>query len=68
MIRDLSDPEEYRKLMSYPLTFDVGAITDNYEEYVMQIVAKDDSQAEIVADILCNSLGLKLSFCRLHET
>ena len=66
-MRNLSDNEEYRRVMNFPLTFDVGARTENYEEYEMRIVAKTDEQAEQVAKIICESLGLILMYCTEHD-
>lgn len=54
---------QYKEVMSYPLTFEVHARTDNYEEYVMSIVAKDDEQAAAAARQLCETLGLILMAC-----
>jgi hypothetical protein len=46
--------------MSYPFTFDVHCMTENYEEYQMQIVAKDYEQALKASEVLCKELGLTL--------
>lgn len=56
----LDDPDEYRRVMTYPLTFEIRARTDNYEEYEMTIVAKSDEQAGHAAAVLCETLGLIL--------
>ena len=55
--------DEYKRAMSYPMTFDVYARTQNYEEYSMRIVAKTDEQAQAAAEQLCQSLGLVLMAC-----
>ncbi len=46
----------------------VDARTDNYEEYVMSIVAKNQQHADHVAAILCDELDLILLACTVDET
>lgn len=51
--------------MQYPYRFQIFAMTSNYEEYAMVIVAKTPEQAQEVAKKLCDDLGLILQSC--HE-
>jgi hypothetical protein len=53
--------------MRLPLTFDVYARTDNYEEYEMVIVAASNEQAMVAADALCKKLGLILMACLIRD-
>lgn len=59
--------DEYRRSMRLPLTFDVYARTDNYEEYEMVIVASSNEQAMVAADALCKKLGLILMACDIRD-
>ena len=67
MVKDISNKDEYKRTMRLPLTFDVYARTDNYEEYEMVIVAASNEQAMVAADALCKKLGLILMACAIRD-
>ncbi len=57
------DPSNDRGIKMLLQKYTIHARTDNYEEYIMSIVAKSDQHADQVAEALCEELDLILLAC-----